>query len=185
MSGQRLGLTLQLFFLRHGWVGTGLLMAALVLAVLTTVVLPQMEKSLRNESAQLQSLQRNPLPAQPIRTAKPAPAGLQVFEAALLPRKQLTAFLAESWNSAAAHAIRVAHAEYRMEADPHGGFTRLHINVPAVGRYPAIKRYALDLLAHHAGLALQKMQVKREQSASADVEAELHFILLLQNEPSP
>lgn len=186
MKGQSLQLSLQLLLARHGWGGLCVLGGLLLLGLLSATLLPQQRQALAREQARLAEVRRTPAPigAAPAQK-KPSLEGLAAFEAILTPRSALSAFLVESWNSAATHSVRIAHAEYRQETDPKGGFTRLHMTVPAVGRYPAIKRYALDLLAHHPGLALQKLEIKREQSANPDVEADLHFVLLLAGAAQP
>jgi hypothetical protein len=178
-------LSLQLYGARHGWLKPVLLAALLACAGVAALSLPSLSKARQQAQDELNELRRLPKhePAPITASSAPtAPRGLAAFEYVLTTREDLKTFLVEAWDSAARHQLRVTRSEYRIERDAKGGVERLLITVPANGHYPDIRAYAEDLLVRYPGLALQKMRIKRDQSASTEVDAELDFALLLKEE---
>jgi len=175
-------LTTQLLIARHGLAWPIVLLIALLLAWAQFAWLPSRFERLREEAGRLADLRRSASHVSPAHPNKEPPERLRAFEAALLPREELKRFLVDAWDGASVHAVRVTRTEYRIERESRGGFNRLLITVPAAGRYPDIRAYAMDLLIRYPGLALDKLQIKRELSASAEVEAELDLVLLMRVE---
>lgn len=115
--------------------------------------------------------------------AQPAAAGpsdsLTAFETALASTADRDRLVAQLWSSAAANAVRLSKIDFRTESDVPGGFVRLHMRMPAAGRYPQIKSFAFGLMAAYPSLALQRLEIRRSQPSQADVEATLHLVLLM------
>ncbi|WP_341679263.1 hypothetical protein [Niveibacterium sp. SC-1] len=173
-------LILQLMLARYGYGWPLVLIVAVMLAWAQFALLPGQAGRLRLEARGLAALRQTANRTVKPDTAPAPPARLATFEAALLPQVELKRFLVDAWDGAAVHAVRVTRTEYRIEHEMRGGFDRLLITIPAAGAYPDVRGYAIDLLMRYPGLALEKLQVKRELSASAEVEAELDLVLLIQ-----
>jgi Tfp pilus assembly protein PilO len=103
---------------------------------------------------------------------------LQKFASSLISREESPGILLNMWKQAEAAGVAANHADYRLEPDVDGGFSKMLITMPVGGSYQSLKKYAFSLLAKYPGLALNKLEIKAAKSGE-DVEAELSFTLFL------
>jgi hypothetical protein len=104
---------------------------------------------------------------------------LERFEDILKSNKDVPTIMTENWLAVDENHITTSAIEYRFEPDLKGGFTRLHIVVPVIGTYPAIKHYAFAQLRANPAMSLIKLTINRERVNIKDISAELHFVLFL------
>jgi hypothetical protein len=178
----QLRLACELWLARHGWLPLVVVALFGVLAVVAATVLPGLQADLARE------MRRNAFLARQAKAApsKPAPAPRspqQAFFDALTPQAEKLAVAQDAWDAALASGLRVERAEYRGEPDTGAGFSRLDLRLPVSGTYPAIKRYVFGMMASHPGLALDKIEVKRERAAQEAVEVQLQFSLFVRSTP--
>jgi|GEM_PF-1661281 len=178
----RLRLACELWLARHGCLPLAVVALFGTLAIVAALVLPRLQADLAREE------RRNVFLAEQARapTAKPAAvprSHQQGFFEALTPQSEKLAVAQDAWDAALAAQLRVERAEYRGEPDSGAGFSRLTLRLPVGGSYPAIKRYVFGLLAQHPGLALDKIEVKRERAAQETLEVQLQFSLFLRSGP--
>lgn len=176
-----LRLAFALLLARHGAIAALALLAGGFAAVLATCVLPPLADSIRVEQRRIDWLaHRPPPPAPPREPTQTSP--LHAFEAVLAQPEDRIRFVREVWDSATPAGVRLEHAEYRTEAPGPGGFGRLRLRLPVRGSYPAIKHYVFALMAKHPGLALERIDLSRDNPGQELVEAQLQFSLLMRGD---
>jgi hypothetical protein len=156
--------------------------AALALG-LWVAVLPGLRGQLRQQQVLVGQLQRQ-APGRPVALDPRAPSvdALALFRATLAKGTGRGRFMRRLWDESAQRGLAITKVDYRDEPDLAGRFDRLEVTFPVTGTYPAVRNFALQLLADFPGLALDKFEIKREAPSQAEVTANLHFILLV--EPS-
>jgi hypothetical protein len=147
-------------------------------ALLWAVAIPRIHAEARQQRDVVERLRRQPHRALPIDPAAPSPDAMALFRATLAKGDDPLRFMRRLWEEAARAGLQVAKVDYRHEADAPGGFTRMEVTVPVTGPYPAVRDFAFGMLADFPGLALDKLEIKRDQPSQAEVTATLHFILL-------
>jgi hypothetical protein len=176
-----LRLKLELALEHYGVLACVLVALALIEAVACAWLLYDARRDLHAAQAGLATadatLKRTP--KVPAREPKRVDA-IDAFEQLLTPSDAIPSLLTQSWTMAADQRVFVSRAEYKFEPDAPGGFTRMHIQVPAVGAYPAIKRYVFEQLRTHPAMALNKLVIKRDRTNTGDVAAELHFVVMVE-----
>ena len=177
----QLRLACELWLARHGSLPLVVATLIVALAVVAAIVLPRMQAELAREA------HRNAFLAQQMKAPnKSAPAlrsARQAFFDVLTPQSEKLAVAQDAWDAALASELRVERAEYRAEPDSGAGFSRLTLRLPVGGSYPAIKRYVFGMMAHHPGLALDKIEVKRERAAQEALDVQLQFSLFVRSAP--
>lgn len=81
------------------------------------------------------------------------------------------------WQLGAAAGLQLNRVDYHTEVDAGGRFNRLLITLPMTGSYPAVRKFMFTLMAEFPGLSLDKIDMKRDQTASAQVETSAHMTL--------
>ena len=177
----RLRLACELWLARHGYLPLAVVALFAALASVAAIVLPRLQGELAREQ------RRNVFLAEQAKapTTKPAaPRSHQrAFFEVLVPQSEKLAVAQDAWDAALASQLRVERAEYRGEPDSGAGFSRLTLRLPVGGSYPAIKRYVFGMLAQHPGLALDKIEVKRERAAQEALDVQLRFSLFVRSTP--
>lgn len=105
-------------------------------------------------------------------------ARLAEFDAYLPRHDDIPATLAALFNLAQREGLSIARGEYKAQADGPGRFLRYRMSLPVQGDAAAIRRFMLAALQRHKTLALESVQFKREQPATAEVEARIQWVLL-------
>jgi len=103
---------------------------------------------------------------------------LLAFEQLLLPHQDIPFALQDLLRLAEDEGLTIQHAEYRAQAEPRSGFMRYRINLPVRGSSDIVNRYIYDALLAQRNLALESVQLKRENFDSPDLEARIQWVLL-------
>lgn len=72
--------------------------------------------------------------------------------------------------------------DYKLSQTKQGELLRYEIVFPVVGQYIQIRQFIADVLLKLPALALNDLQIKRENSLSPTVEARLVFVLFLKGD---
>ncbi|WP_417067562.1 hypothetical protein [Niveibacterium terrae] len=176
-----LRLAFELLLARHGAIAALALLAGGFAAVLASSVLPPLSDSIRVEQRRIVWLGHRPPPPALHREPKQA-SPLHAFEAVLAQPEDRIRIVHDVWDSATPAGVHLDRAEYRGEAPGPGGFGRLRLRLPVRGSYPAIKHYVFALMARHPGLALERIDLSRDDPGQELVEAQLQFSLLMKGD---
>ena len=148
---------------------------ALLACALWMLVLPAGDQRVQRERRQLASLTEQA----PATAPASAPADpLATFESRLAGPDDVTDLMVQVWRLGADAGLQMNKVDYRTEPDPGGGFERLSVTLPMTGAYPSVRRFVFSLMAEFPGLSLDKLDMKREQTAHGRVETTVHLTLL-------
>lgn len=175
-SGSPLALRAQLALAA---LGPGPLLLAAALAawlVLWLAALPAAERAQQQAESELRAA-RIAAPRAAAAPALPAADALAAFRARLADDDDVARLVQQVWRQAAASGLQVSKVDWRAEADAGQPFGRVRVVVPMSGSYVAMRRFAFGLLAAFPGLALDRLDLRREQPAAGTVEGTAHFTL--------
>ena len=82
-------------------------------------------------------------------------------------------------NLAEKNGVMLVQAEYKPQAEVDAGFLRYQIVLPVKAAYPSIQTFMLNALQALPTLTLESVAFKRDRIESAEVEARIHFMLLV------
>jgi hypothetical protein len=148
--------------------------------LLWTVVLPDAQRHAKLATHQLKELPRSLDTSRSDVTNASQHDTFAEFEQHLASPEVVSHFMAQLWKQADQQGLLLNKVEYRKEADSAGRFNRLSITMPTVGTYPAVRQFTFALMADFPALSLDKLDMKRSQVTSGEVEATLHLTLLTQ-----
>lgn len=170
-------LQLQLLLRRCNPWALMLSLAGLLALLLWALLLPLAERQLQDEEQRLAMARKK----QP-RLIPPSALGttdqLAAFEASLANDEDLARLMRQLWLQGQVAGLQLSKVDYRHEHDLNGRFHRVSITLPLSGPYPAVRQFVFGLMAEYPGLALSRLDMKREQTGSPLVETTVHFILL-------
>jgi hypothetical protein len=161
--------------------GPLLLAAAAVLVLLLWLVL--LPAAMSSRAAGIVELQAAQSAATGVRgAAAPAPAadGLTDFAARLASDEDVARLVQQIWRQGSAAGLQINKVDWRAEADAGLRFGRVQVTVPMSGSYSAMRRFVFGLMSAYPGLALDKLDMKREQASAGPVETTAHFTLYVQ-----
>lgn len=153
--------------------GVSLLAAALWIAVL-----PEVDQRILQERRQLAALADRSTQASMVAPPAPPADPLATFESQLATAEDVTNLMIQVWKLGADAGLQMNKVDYRTEPDAAGGFERLSLTLPMTGAYPAVRRFVFSLMTDFPGLSLDKLDMKREQTALGQVETTVHLTLL-------
>ena len=104
---------------------------------------------------------------------------LQSFAAQLLPKKMLDETLRSLLQLAKEQNIMLKRADYQIQNDSDGQFTRYRIRWNIQGRAFTIQTFLADALSRHSNLAIEQIQFKRE-SQNSNIDAQIQAVLFMQ-----
>ncbi len=104
---------------------------------------------------------------------------LDAFESGFPDQKAIGASYARLWNVARRHGVVLRQAEFKLAEANQDEFRRYTIRVPVTADYAALRSFVLDALGELPSLALEEMNLRREDSKSLQLEASLDFVLFL------
>lgn len=166
-----------LLFARQGiwpFVAAALL---LVLVIVAGVVVPQLAAArdrAREEAGRMQ-LQLASLQARP-ESERLSPA--QGLARTLSDPAQTTAHIRKLQEFAAGMGLQVTQTDYRrLAGGQQQDYSELQIALPVKGNYPALRLFLLTVMAEIPALSLEQLIVKREQSSSDQIDAQIYFSL--------
>jgi len=90
---------------------------------------------------------------------------------------QLNAELGRLLDLASKEGLQVPTGDYRLVPGKDGLFDRYVLNLPVSGSYQTIRRYVAAVRREFPDLAVEDISLRRESIDSAEVEAQLRFIL--------
>jgi hypothetical protein len=90
---------------------------------------------------------------------------------------QLNAELGRLIELAGKEGLSVPSGDYRLMPGKDGMFDRYVLNLPVKGSYRTIRRYVAAVRKEFPDLAVDDITLRRENIGSAEVEAQLRFIL--------
>jgi hypothetical protein len=169
---QRLRLHAELLLLRHGW------WTAVSLALTVATVIAAVAAALHRHD-QLDILQQrlNVLQAQQRASAKPGPIAPRAQPSpgealwAVLPSEDTGSNQTQAiFKLARQHGLRVNQATYVPAHESHDPLQSVQITLPLGGTYPAVRRWALDLLQTMPNVSIDSLEMEREAPNLADLE---------------
>lgn len=75
--------------------------------------------------------------------------------------------------------ITLERAEYKPQPEPNAGFLRYRIVLPVKADYSRIQDFILATLRELPALTLESVSFKRDRIESSEVEAQIHYALLV------
>jgi DNA primase len=165
-------------------VWSGLMLGALCLVVSMAVVLEQQQRQAESWEARYRTAQRvKPQVRSPVETPDDGRQRLHKFEQLLLPHPDIPQAVQDMLGAAEDAGLSIRAAEYRVQTEDRGGFMRYRINLPVQGTAEAVNRYIYAALLHQKNLALENVQLKRDNLDSPNLEARIQWVLLTRLPP--
>lgn len=85
---------------------------------------------------------------------------------------------------AEAHGLEPRRSEYRYASESSLRAARYRVSLPLSGSYAAVRRFIEVALQNDQALALDSLRIKRDNTLTATLQAELVFSFLMQAEPA-
>jgi Tfp pilus assembly protein PilO len=167
-----------------GWPGVaGAVLIALSLAFAASAIVP-LETRIGELKADVASL-RAKLQSAPATAAEVAAAGdpLTNFYAFFPPLGSTPEWLQRIFSLAEAQGLRLEAGEYRLKRERDFKLARYELTLPVRGGYPQIREFVSQVLTEVPASSLDELSLRREDSASATVEARIRLTLHLAGEP--
>jgi hypothetical protein len=148
-------------------------------ALIHVVVLPGREAAIEEGERRLASLERSARRAtMESQTERVTPEDTRQRLLDRFPSEdQLNAELGRLLELATKEGLQVPTGDYRLVPGKDGLFDRYVLNLPVKGSYQTIRRYVAAVRQEFPDLAVEDISLRRENIGSADVEAQLRFIL--------
>ncbi|PKO41736.1 MAG: hypothetical protein CVU33_00090 [Betaproteobacteria bacterium HGW-Betaproteobacteria-6] len=148
-------------------------------ALIHLVVLPGREAAIEDGERRLARLERSARRAALERqTERVTPEDTRQRLLERFPSEdQLNAELGRLLDLASKEGLQVPTGDYRLVPGKDGLFDRYVLNLPVSGSYQTIRRYVAAVRREFPDLAVEDISLRRESIDSAEVEAQLRFIL--------
>ncbi|MEW5769461.1 MAG: hypothetical protein AB1831_03765 [Pseudomonadota bacterium] len=160
---------------RLGWPGLlGLALLAGALGACLGAVHP-MEAEAQRLRQQAAARAAQPLAAAPVK--------VRDWRADLPADHEAYARLKQLFQAAEAAGLTLDEGNYRTQRDAASGLTRLLIGLPVGGGYPEVRAFLAQALNQDPAVALEGIDLSREDMASTELVAELRFALYLGGRP--
>lgn len=104
---------------------------------------------------------------------------LTAFEDRLADGDDQARLMRVLWRYAQAAGVQLSKVDYRREDVLQARYRRLTLTVPMTGSYPMIRQVVFQLMSEFPGLALIRLDMKRESSSQIQVDATAHLVLYL------
>jgi Tfp pilus assembly protein PilO len=171
---------------RLGWPGwCGVVMAIAAMLAVVTVIMPgYAEIASGDEQLAVATREAERVRNQSSDVASYSPAEqLALFYQGFPAEDTIPAWLEKIYASASADGIKLETGEYALQRAQVGRLNQYRITFPIKGSYPQIRKFMSDVLASAPAIALDSIQMRRENVGEGTVEARLVFLLYL--EPTP
>ena len=178
-TGPRLGWMVRRLARRLGWIGLAGAGGALLIAGTAwqahTVKLRQQQ--LQGQIAQARAVSERSAPADD----EPAALARQIaaFYAHLPEHAQIPDQLNELVRAAERHHVALDKGDYKAHAEERAAFLRYQITLPVKAAYAGVQAFIVQALHDLPALTLESISFKRERFDAAEVEASIHFVLLV------
>jgi hypothetical protein len=81
------------------------------------------------------------------------------------------------------HDVTIEQAEFKFVSEAAEPLARYTILLPASAEYPSLRRFSRDLLRELPGLALEEVNLRRDDPATSRIQAQLRLVLFLTKTP--
>ena len=161
-----------------------LLVAAAALAQL--FLLPAREAAIEESERRLASLERSSRrAAMEHQSERVSPGDTRQRLLDRFPTEdQLNGELGRLIEMASKAGLQVPSGDYRLMPGKDGLFDRYVLNLPVKGSYQTIRRYVVAVRSEFPDLAVDDISLRRENIGSAEVEAQLRFVLFGRRTPA-
>lgn len=165
---------------RVGWAGAlGVGLIAFALAFGYTVAADQARRGDELAAERVRLLKAAASPAADQRSEAER---LAAFYARFPTVTELPARLQELHRLAEAHGVVLARADYRASREAGTGLQRVSLSLPSSGAFEPLYRWLAEVLATMPEVALESLTVKREDTATDEVEVELRLAIFLRGQ---
>ncbi len=171
---------------RLGWPGwAGILMALVAVFAALTIILPGHEEMASlDERLAKASRESERLKTQSGEAVNYSPAEqLALFYQGFPAENTIPDWLDKIYASARDDGIKLETGEYSLQRAQVGRLNQYRITFPIKATYPQLRKFMSDVLASTPAIALDSLQMKRENVGEGAIEARLVFLLYL--EPAP
>ena len=104
---------------------------------------------------------------------------LDAFESGFPEQKALGASYARLWSLAKRHGVTLRQAEFKLTETDQDEFQRYTMRLPVTADYASLRGFVLDALGEFPSLALEEMNLRREDSKSLQIDAQVNFVLFV------
>jgi len=161
-----------------GWVGLALLFACALGWVLAASPLGAEADRLERNSADLE--QRLGARANAAAALPSTPEQqLTEFRSRFTGEKRIAASVGRLQAAAKRQGVQLDQAEFRLASEAGEPLLRYTIVLPVKADYRALRRFVRDALRELPGLAIEEVNLRRNDSKSATLEAQLRFVLFV------
>jgi len=101
------------------------------------------------------------------------------FFAALPAQDKLTQYMDQIYAAAAGEQLSLVHGEYARAEVPGAGLVRYRITLPVRGSYSQIRRFVAAAMSAVPGLALDDLNLQRQDVAESQVDERVQLSLFL------
>jgi len=171
---------------RMRWQGSGgLLLILIALACGITLLLrfnariDQVNRHIAQVTSQLQVAARTPSAGLPTTPAEQLEAFYQPFPA----NASVPDWLARIYALAEAQQLTLDAGDYVLTHAESGRLDKFTVTLPVRGSYPQLRRFIRAALLTAPALALERIDLKRDNVAQGSVEARIVFLLFLEKAP--
>ena len=178
----------QFFYLLRRWRSQGaggLLLILIALVVAATQMMrfqariDKTDRQIAQVTSQLESARQTPTRSLPITPAQQLEAFYQPFP----PGASVPDWLAKIYALADEQQLVLEAGDYVLNHAETGRLDKFTITLPVRGSYPQLRRFIRAALMTAPALALERIDLKRDNVAQGSVEARIVFLLFLEKSP--
>lgn len=163
-----------------GWVGLVLLLiTALVWAGVLKPLEAQIESLQAQQSAALARLGPQDRAPASLAPAGSLPAQLAAFEQGFPGEAGIAPALAKLHASAMRHGVQFESGVFRLDKREGEALARYTLDWPVKADYLAVRRFVAEVLREQPAMALEAMQLQREDPSARGVTAKLRWVLFV------
>jgi hypothetical protein len=158
----------------------------LLAAAVALVAVPWQQQQLEDQRAAADAERRRVLARSKNAASGPAAETDPVarFVAGLPAPMQRQPRVAALLSLAEAHGLQLRRSEYRYASESSLRAARYRVSLPVSGSYAAVRRFIEAALQGDPALALDSLRIKRDNTQTATLQAELVFSFLMRAEPA-
>jgi len=181
-AGSRLAWELRRLVRRLGWHAVTALFA-LALSVVATWQANQLALRQRELVEQIHRVQLAAVQPAHEKDTGPAAVGreLEAFYAYLPAHQLIPDQLKQLAAAAEKHGLVLEKADYKAQQEDAARFLRYQVTLPLKGTYPDVRDFIARALLELPTLTLDSVAFRRERIDSKEVEARIHFVLLVKS----
>jgi len=163
-----------------GWPFALGVVALIVAAVVSMILVPAMRRQVETASADADSATRQASRPADGPAAHVIESGPERFVAAFPAADARQVRVATLLELAGHHALEIRRSEFQLVKDKESGLLRYSVTMPLSGSYAQLRGFVEDALASDAALSLDRLRLRRASAAASTVEAELTWSFYMQ-----